>query len=287
MSPPASRVFPQAPALRSHIARVASYALMALFVLFPLSWGIFGAFKSQSEIFLFPPTLFPQNFTIDGFKVILGETPIPRYLFNSLVVSLSSTALVLILASNAAYVFSRSEFRGKNQILVLLLGCQLIPSIVLAVPYYLMMVTYNLTNTYTGLILILSATHTPFAIWILKSHFDAVPRSLDEAAIIDGATRFRILWMVIFPISLPGFASAGAVTFITVWAEFLIPAVIANSPETMMISAGVFVMFGQDSTTYYNRLFAGATMAALPVVVVYMIAQKQFISGLGGGAEKG
>lgn len=273
--------------LRTQFGRVVCYTLMALFVLLPLSWGIFGAFKPQGEIFIFPPTIIPNTFTLEAFRVVFSETQIPRYLVNSLIVSMASTALVLILASNAAYVFSRWEFRGKNQILLLLLACQLIPTIVLIVPYYLMLATYKLINTYTGLILVLSATHTSFAIWILKAHFDAVPRSLDEAAMIDGATRLRILWTVILPVSLPGLASAGAITFITVWAEFLIPAVVANSPESMMISAGVFLMFGHDSTTFYNRLFAGAVTATLPVVIVYMIAQKQFISGLGGGAEKG
>ncbi|CAH1689061.1 ABC transmembrane type-1 domain-containing protein [Hyphomicrobiales bacterium] len=262
------------------------YALVVLVVMLPLSWAFFGSFKPQSEIFAYPPRLLPEAFSISAYAEILSRTEIPRFLLNSIIVTLATTILVLIVASIAAYGFSRWEFRYKNGIMVALLVCQLIPSGVIIIPYYVMMSEINLVNTHIGLILVFTSTHIPFALWIIKGQFDAIPTTLDEAAIIDGASRVRILWTVIIPVSLPGLGAAACLTFITVWAEFLVPMVLANSPETTLVSVGLYNLFGRDSTTFYNQLFAAATLATAPVIIAYLLAQEQFISGLTGGAEK-
>lgn len=263
-----------------------AYALIVLVVMLPLSWALFGSFKPQSEIFAYPPSLLPKQFSLQAYIDVLTRTQIPRFLVNSIVVTLATTVLVLIFASVAAYGFSRWNFRYKNVVMVGLLVCQLIPSGVTIIPYYLMMNQLNLLNTHAGMVLVFTATHIPFALWIIKGQFDAIPTSLDEAATIDGASRLRILWTVILPISLPGVGAAACLTFITVWAEFLVPMVLANSPETTLISVGLFNLFGRDSTTFYNQLFAAATLATTPVIIAYLVAQEQFISGLAGGAEK-
>jgi len=263
-----------------------AYALLMMVVLLPLSWAFFGSLKPQSEIFAYPPSFFPKEFSLQAYIDILTRTQIPRFLVNSIVVTLVTTVLVILCASVAAYGFSRWNFRGKNVVMVGLLVCQLIPSGVTIIPYYLMMNQLNLLNTHAGLILIFTATHIPFALWIIKGQFDAIPVSLDEAAVIDGASRFRVLITVIMPVSLPGIGAAACLTFITVWAEFLIPMVLANSPETTLVSVGLYNLFGRDSTTFYNQLFAAAVLATTPVIIAYLVAQEQFISGLTGGAEK-
>lgn len=263
-----------------------AYALLMMVVLLPLSWAFFGSLKPQSEIFAYPPSFFPKEFSLQAYIDILTRTQIPRFLVNSIVVTLVTTVLVILCASVAAYGFSRWNFRGKNAVMVGLLVCQLIPSGVTIIPYYLMMNQLNLLNTHTGLILIFTATHIPFALWIIKGQFDAIPVSLDEAAVIDGASRFRVLITVIMPVSLPGIGAAACLTFITVWAEFLIPMVLANSPEATLVSVGLYNLFGRDSTTFYNQLFAAAVLATTPVIIAYLVAQEQFISGLTGGAEK-
>lgn len=262
------------------------YALIVMVVLLPLSWALFGSMKPQSEIFAYPPSFFPKEFSLQAYVDILTRTQIPLYLVNSIVVTLATTVLVVLCASVAAYGFSRWNFRGKDAVMVSLLVCQLIPSGVTIIPYYLMMNQLNLLNTHVGLILIFTATHVPFAVWIIKGQFDAIPTSLDEAAVIDGASRLRVLTTVIMPVSLPGIGAAACLTFITVWAEFLIPMVLANSPETTLVSVGLYNMFGRDSTTFYNQLFAAAVLATTPVIIAYLVAQEQFISGLTGGAEK-
>lgn len=265
---------------------IIGYALIVPFALLPLSWAFFGSFKSPSEIFAFPPTLLPREFTFDAYALILTSTRIPSYVLNSVIVAVSTTVCVLVLASLAAYGFSRWNFRFKQVVLVGLLVCQLIPTSVTIVPYYLMMNYLHLLNSHAGLVIIFTATHAPFAIWIIKSQFDTVPAVLDEAAAIDGSSRLRTLVSIILPVSLPGLGAAGCLTFITVWAEFLIPLVVAGTQETTVASVGLFGLFGQDSTTFYNRLFAATTIVIVPVVVLFVIAQEQFIAGLTGSAEK-
>lgn len=262
------------------------YTLIVLFVMLPLSWAFFGSFKPQSEIFAYPPTFLPRDFGFSAYAEILSRSQIPTFLINSIIVTLATTVCVLIVAAIAAYGFSRWQFRYKSAIMVGLLVCQLIPSGVTIIPYYVMMNQLHLLNTLSGLVLVFTATHIPFALWILKGHFDTVPTTLDEAAIIDGASRFRILWTVIIPVSVPGIGAAACLTFITVWAEFLVPMVLANAPETTLVSVGLYNLFGRDSTTFYNQLFAAAALATAPVIIAYLIAQEQFISGLTGGAEK-
>lgn len=262
------------------------YGLILLYVMLPLSWALFGSLRPQREIFAYPTSFVPREFSFTAYVDILTRTQIPQYLINSLIVTIATTLLVLLFASVAAYGFSRWNFRHKNAVMVALLVCQLIPSGVTIIPYYLMMNQLNLLNTHAGMILVFTATHIPFALWILKGQFDSIPTTLDEAAIIDGASRLRVLWMVILPVSLPGMGAAGCLTFITVWAEFLVPMVLANSPETTLVSVGLYNLFGRDSTTFYNQLFAAATLATVPVVIAYLVAQEQFISGLTGGAEK-
>jgi ABC-type glycerol-3-phosphate transport system permease component len=265
---------------------VLGYVLIVPFALLPLTWAILGSFKAQSEIYSFPPTLLPREFSLDAYALVLTSTRIPGYVWNSVIVASLTTVCVLILASVAAYGFSRWTFRFKEVVLVSLLVCQLIPTATTIIPYYLMMSGLGLLNSHAGLVIIFSATHAPFAIWILKSQFDSIPIALDEAAAIDGSSRLRTLFSIILPLSLPGLGAAGCLTFITVWAEFLIPLVIAGTQDTTLASVGLFGLFGQDTTTYFNRLFAATAVVVVPVVILYIFAQEQFIAGLSGGAEK-
>jgi len=272
--------------LIARIVGIGLYVVIVVVVMLPLSWALFGSMKPQSEMFAYPPTFFPQDFSFRAYAEVLDRTPMGLYLLNSLVVTCLSTLVVLVFAALAAYGFSRWQFRGKDAVMVSLLVCQLIPHAVTIIPYYVMMSALDLLNTHLGLVLVFSATHVPFAVWILKGHFDTIPQTLDEAAIIDGCSRVRILWTVTLPLSLPAIGAAACLTFITIWAEFLVPMVIANAPETTLVSVGLYNLFGRDTTTFYNQLFAAAVMATAPVVIAYLIAQEQFISGLTGGAEK-
>lgn len=261
------------------------YALLSLIVLFPLAWVLLGSFKNPSEIFAYPTTFWPRDFTWTNYGDVIRRTALPTYLFNTFIVTAFTLLLSLGFATVAAYGFSRWDFRFKDTILVLLLVLQLIPSTVNIVPYYMMMNWLHLLNTHAALIIIYTASHIPFAIWIMKGFFDTLPRSLDEAAVIDGCSMFRVFWSIILPLSLPGLSAAGFLIFLAAWGEFLIPLVLANSKEVAVMSVGLFSFFGTD-TTQYHYAFAASVMSTAPVIIAYLFAQEYLVSGLASGAEK-
>jgi ABC-type glycerol-3-phosphate transport system permease component len=263
-----------------------AYALLAGIVLFPLAWVLLGSFKNPSEIFAYPTTFWPRDFTWTNYADVIRRTALPTYLWNTVIVTGFTLVFTLAIATVAAYGFSRWEFPFKNTILVTLLVLQLIPSTVNIVPYYLMMNWLDLLNTHTGLIIIYTAGNVPFAIWIMKGYFDTLPKSLDEAAVIDGCSMFRVFWSIILPLSLPGLSAAGFLVFLSAWSEFLIPLVIANSREVAVMSVGLYSFFGTD-TTQYHYAFAASVMSTAPVIFAYLFAQEYLVSGLAQGAEKG
>lgn len=267
------------------LARYALAALVAAIVLFPLSWVVLGSFKSASELFAYPPSLWPTAFTLENYTGVLSRSGFGGYIVNSIIVATISVVLTVAIGAVAAYGFSRWEFRFKNAILIFMLALQLIPSTVNIIPYYLMMNQLGLLNTLTGLIVIYTASALPFTIWLLKGFFDTLSTSLDEAALIDGCSRFRVFWNIILPLSLPGLAAASFLAFIAAWAEFLVPLVIANARSVAVVSVGLYSFFGEDRVAY-NELFAASVMTAGPVVIAYIFAQKYFISGLAAGSEK-
>lgn len=261
------------------------YAALVVIVLFPLSWVILGSFKNPSEIFAYPTTFFPRDFTLSNYSDVIRRTALPTYLINTTIVTALTLVFTLTIGTIAAYGFSRWNFPFKNTILVTLLILQLIPSTVNIIPYYLMMNWFGLLNTRTALVLIYTATHVPFTIWIMKGYFDTLPRSLDEAAVIDGCSMFRVFWSIILPLSLPGLSAAGFLVFIGAWSEFLVPLVIANSRDVAVMSVGLYSFFGMDATAYHYA-FAASVMSTAPVIIAYLFAQRYLISGLASGADK-
>jgi ABC-type glycerol-3-phosphate transport system permease component len=154
------------------------------------------------------------------------------------------------------------------------------------VPYYMIMNQLGLLNTLTALVMIYTATHIPITVWVLKGFFDTVPRSLDEAAAIDGCSKWRTYWNVIIPLSLPGLSVAGFLVFVSAWSEFLIPLVIASNKDVAVASVGLFTFFGPDTGTAFTSLFAATLVTVTPVVVAYFFAQRFLVSGLTAFAEK-
>lgn len=261
------------------------YALLALVILVPLAWVLLGSFKNPSEIFAYPTTFFPRDFTWSNYADVIRRTSLPTYLGNTAIVTLFTMAFTLGLGMLAAYGFSRWDFRFKNVVLVTLLILQLMPSTVNIIPYYLTMDALGLLNTRVALIIIYTATNIPFTIWIMKGFFDTLPRSLDEAAVIDGASSLRVFRSIIAPLSLPGLSAAGFLVFLSSWSEFLVPLVIARSRDVAVMSVGMFSFFGSD-TTAYHYAFAASIISTAPLLIAYLFAQEYLVSGLASGAEK-
>lgn len=262
-----------------------AYLAISAFVLLPLAWVLFGSLKTPSEIFSFPTTFIPAEFRWENYVDVVTRTGMPRYVWNSAVVSFFTLFFTLAIGAFAAYGFSRWDFRFKDALLVGMLVLQLIPSTVNLIPYYIMMNTAGLLNTRVALVIIYTASNIPFVIWIMKGFFDTLPRSLDEAAVIDGASMFKVFFLIILPLSLPGLSAAGFLVFLSSWSEFLIPLVVANTREVSVMSVGLFTFFGEDSSAYHYA-FAASVMSTAPVIVVYLFAQEYLVSGLTSGSEK-
>lgn len=262
------------------------YPVLAAAVILPLSWALFGGFKHSSELFAYPPTILPRSPTLQNFMDIFVRLEFGRYIWNTTVVALWTVLLALFFSGLAAYALSRWEFRYKDAFMIVLLGLQLIPSTVNIVPYYMIMNSLGLLNTLTALVMIYTATHIPITIWVLKGFFDTVPRSLDEAAAIDGCSKWRTYWSVIVPVSLPGISVAAFLNFVSSWSEFLVPLVVASNRDVAVASVGLFTFFGPDTPTAFTSLFAAALVTVTPVIIAYFFAQRFLISGLTAFAEK-
>jgi ABC-type glycerol-3-phosphate transport system permease component len=255
-------------------------------VLLPLSWVLLASFKHPTEIFTYPPTIFPHRFTLQNYVEVLSRTEMVRYLINTFVVAVLSTLLTLGLSAPAAYGFSYHQFKLKYALLVAMLGIQLIPGSVNIIPYYIMMSKMGLLNTLVGLILIYASIRAPFSIWILKAHFDSLPSSLADAARVDGCSGGRILWSIILPLSLPGLGAAGFLSLLFSWGQFLLPLVIASSRQTMVVGVGLYSFFGVEGNVYYHHLFAASMLTIAPLLIAYLVAQETFVAGLTRGAVK-
>ncbi len=262
------------------------YPVIAATVILPLSWALFGGFKPQSEIFTFPPTILPRTPTLQNFIDLFTRLEFGGYIWNTIVVSFWTVIFTLFFGGLAGYAISRMDFPYKDALLVGLLGLQLIPSTVNIVPYYMMMNHLGLLNTRTGLVMIYTATHIPITIWVLKGFFDTVPRAIDEAASIDGCSKWRTYWSIIVPLSLPGLSVAGFLIFVSAWSEFLVPLVIASKRDVAVASVGLFTFFGPDTGTVYTSLFAATLVTVAPVIIAYFFAQRFLVSGLAAFVEK-
>ncbi|MGM4914081.1 carbohydrate ABC transporter permease [Rhizobium sp. 768_B6_N1_8] len=262
------------------------YPLLAGAVLLPLSWALLGGFKNPNELFTYPPTIWPRSPTFANFIDLFTRLDFGHYIWNTVIVAVLTVIFTLFFGGLAGYALSRWDFRHKDVLLLVLLGLQLIPSTVNIVPYYMIMNQLGLLNTLTALVMIYTATHIPITIWVLKGFFDTVPRSLDEAAAIDGCSKWRTFWSVIMPLSLPGLSVAGFLVFVSAWSEFLVPLVIAGGKDVAVASVGLFTFFGPDSATAYTSLFAATLITVLPVLIGYLFAQRFIVSGLTAFAEK-
>ena len=262
------------------------YPALAAAILLPLSWALFGGFKNPNELFTFPPTIWPRSPTIQNFTDVFTRLQFGGYIWNSVIVSFFTVVLTLFFGGLAAYSLSRWDFAYKDVLLIVLLGLQLIPSTVNIVPYYMIMNQLGLLNTLTGLVMIYTATHIPITIWVLKGFFDTVPRSLDEAASIDGCSKWRTFWSIIMPLSLPGLSVAGFLVFVSAWSEFLVPLVIAPNRDVAVASVGLYTFFGPDQSTAYTSLLAATLITVTPVVIGYLFAQRYIVSGLTAFSEK-
>jgi multiple sugar transport system permease protein len=259
-------------------------ALAVLIVDFPVIVVVLNAFKTATDFA--NERLLPSHLTWENFNE-LGRVPFGRYVVNSFIVATGGTALALFAAVLAGYSLSRFKGRGQDAYSRLLLGVQMVPVVVTLLPLFVIFKDLSLLNSYGGMILLYGALLTPFATWIAKSFFDTIPLDLEEAAWIDGYSRGQTLWRVVAPVAAPGLVSVALLAFITAWNEYLLASVFLSSIDHYTVGVGLQNFQQQLGTTNWGPVMAGATIAMLPTVGVYLVFQRFFVRGALAGAVKG
>lgn len=251
--------------------------LIALLMLLPIIWLTFTAFKPESDIVTFPPTLWPRGFTLEHFVEVWERIPFARLYVNTIIFAGGVTVISLLLDSMAAYALARIPFRGRAVVMVLILILLMLPFQVTLIPLYDMLNGLGLTNTLPGMII--PRMTNAFGIFFLTQFFLSLPRDLEEAARVDGASEWRIYRQVVMPLAKPALLTLGLFHFQYNWNDLLWPLVMSSSVETSTLPAGLALFMGQH-VVEYGLLMAGSLLALLPVVIFFLLIQRSFVAGI-------
>ena len=262
-----------------------SLLLIILIFFFPFFWIITSSFKSPEEIIATSTTIIPRSFTLEHYNKILFNSDFFLYLKNSLIVSFSSMIISIILSVSAAYGLHKLKFFGNKFVEYSLLVTYAFPGVILLVPIYLLFAKINLLNSYFALIIVNVLFATPFAVWMLKAFFKLIPNEIEEAAYIDGASRFNIIFKIIIPLAAPGIASVAIFCFIISWTEYLFASILISGDNLKTLPVGLAGIVGQYQIDW-GFLLSGAVLASLPVIILFLFIGKYFVSGLTEGAVK-
>ncbi|MCU1558754.1 MAG: uncharacterized protein JWN09_2749 [Microbacteriaceae bacterium] len=278
-----------APHRTSHVLqRVITFVILgiaALAIVAPFVWIFRGAISpSDAELYRLPPTLFPSSITLDNFRKVTTQVPYFRFILNSITVAGTITIVQLVTCSTAGYAFARLRFPGKNALFSLVIGSLMIPIQVTIVPLFLVMSKLGLTNTLWALIL--PGVFSAFGIFLLRQHFLSLPRELEEAAKLDGAGQARTFFQVMLPLSGPAMATLGILTFTYWWNDLLLPLVMINDTQTQTLPVGLVLLAGRFSTGSLGTIAAGITMAIIPVLIVFLLAQRYIVQSIASSGLK-
>ncbi|WP_435111939.1 carbohydrate ABC transporter permease [Nocardiopsis synnemataformans] len=267
------------------IAALSALVVFAVLWLAPMVWALITSFKTEGDAVSLPPTLVPETgFTLEQYRNLFEAGNVQMWLFNSLVIAVLVTLLTIVVAAPAAFAMSRMDFRGRAALMAFTIAAIVVPPQLLIVPLFQQMVSLGLVDTYAAVIL--PQLVAPVIVFVLKRFFDAVPRELDEAARMDGASHWRLFVSVIMPLSRPILAAASIFVFITAWNNYLWPFIVTTDPALMTLPVGIPNILDSYGTFYASQL-AASMVAAAPMVVVFMLFQRQIVNsvattGLGG-----
>lgn len=274
--------------------------LVTLVAVYPILWVITVAFSGQQvlafvELPADPGVLdrlravmpWPTHLSVANFVAVFTEQPFARWLLNSTIVAGATTIVGVFLASTAGYAFSRFRFPGRRVGLMSFLVSQMFPGVLMLIPLYIIVVKWlNLGSSFIGLILVYSTTAIPFCVWMLKGYFDTIPRELEESALMDGASQITIFTRIVLPLAKPAVAVTALFSFMTAWNEFILALTFIDQEEMYTAPVGLR-FFVSGFSEQWGYFAAGALIAAIPVVALFMFLQKYLISGLTAGAVKG
>jgi raffinose/stachyose/melibiose transport system permease protein len=245
---------------------------------------LLSGFKTTAEIYSTPFAL-PASFSLANLTTIWEQTRFPRYLINSAIVTVSSVTCILVVGTLAAYALARYRFRGNELIYLFFLSGLMVPLKLAIIPLFIQLTSLGLIDTHFGLILVYTAMGLPSAVFILTGFLRTLPFELEESARIDGASEGRIMWSIMLPLARPAMVIAGIHNAVPIWNDFFFPLVMVQTDALKTLPQGLTIFMGEYNTDW-GVLFAGLTLAALPMTLVYMALSRQFIAGLTHGAVK-
>ncbi len=260
-------------------------AAIAVYCLLPFLWFVSTSFKSSRELTAMPPVLIP-SFHLEFYRSALKKYGLLHYIANSLIVSGATTLLTIAIGSLAAYAIVRFRLRWINVYLLVLLAISMFPQIAVAGPVWSLLDRLNWLNTYHGLTAAYIALRLPLAVWILATFFRDVPSEIEEAALIDGCSRFQALYKVILPLAAPGILTAALLVFIYAWNEFFFALILMTDPTVQTLPVGI-ALFPGEYTMPWGEIAAASTLATIPLVFLTLIFQRGIVRGLAAGAVKG
>lgn len=276
-------------AARFSLRRMVLYAVMVGLVLLmvtPFAWMLSTSLKAQQYILETPPRLFPSPITLESYTGLAERIDLARVVFNSAFVAAATTVGQIIISAMAAYAFARLQWRGRNIVFMLYLATMMVPSVVMVIPQFILIRQLGWVNTYAALIV--PSLFNAFGTFLLRQSFLGLPKDFEEAAFVDGANPFTIFWRIMLPLNLPAIATLVVLSFMGSWNSYLFPLFVARKEEviTLPVALGV-LQAGPRALTEWNLVMAGAVITVLPILIVYLFAQKWFIQGIVSSGIKG
>ena len=269
--------------------------LIVIFLVLPIAAMVLGSIQTEQDLFINPTKLLPDKVTFENYIALMTGGEIagldltwdfkPAFI-NSLIVGLGTTFLTVTIGALSAYTIARLKVRGSRQLMYAVLATRMVPVVVLIIPLYIMLRAYGLLNTLHGIIIGQTGLLLPYAIWMLISFFQSLPSELEDAARVDGCTRFGAFWRIIVPLSTPGIAACGVIIFLMSWTELLLPLILGSTAEVMTLPVLISTMVSERGLSY-SALNAAGLIAMIPTVVLVLILQRFIVKGLTGGAVKG
>jgi N,N'-diacetylchitobiose transport system permease protein len=265
----------------ANLAGIVFTAVMA----FPVYWVLNTAFKPSNEILRFEPTFIPMSPTLDNFKSAFNAPYFQQDLLNGVLITLGAVAGAIVVGFLAALAIARFSFYGRKAIILVVLGVQMVPLVALLIPLFLMMQGFGLTKDLLGVTLVYIVLILPYTVWTLRGFISGIPRELDEAALIDGCTRAQVFWRIILPLTGPGLVATSVYGFIQAWNEFIIINTFNDQAQQNLMA---WLLQNQTQRgTFWGPLMAGSILTAIPVVIFFLIIQRNIATGLTAGAVKG
>ncbi|RAX39870.1 carbohydrate ABC transporter permease [Rhizobium tropici] len=273
------------------VAYLIGLFLAMLIICLPGFWIVISSLRPTVEIMAKPPVWIPQELSLEAYRAMFsgvgqGGIPVWDYFRNSLIISVTSTAIALVIGMSGGYAFARFRFTGKSAVFLGLMLTRSVPGVALSLPLFMVYARLGIIDTHFGLILTYVALNVPFTIWLIDGFFRQVPKDLAEAAQIDGCTRWQAFWQVEFPLAGPGIASAGIFAFLTCWNEYALASQLTRSVDSKTLPVGL-LDYTAEFTIDWRGMCALAVVMIIPALALTFIIQKHLVSGLTFGAVKG